>query len=167
MKYIKYFEASNYEFDIIEDRPSGYVQYIADVDGHIYEIEFIHHEWCMPEGIYYREFSLKGDHEIPKNAFSVGNCIADVTKDFIKNKHPNGIVIPHVSEKNEKIGKILNQRAKLGYRYLKNIPGYRISYYRTIMDLETVYCYICRDNYDTPLYKIKGIKHNELIRIYP
>ena len=153
MKYMKYFDS--YTYEITHNEPNGFRRYIMNINGDKYELEFL--TGIRKDNVFYREFTGHHDYKTQKNAFEVGRCLGELTKKFLEEVKPDALLIPHVSSKGEKVGRYLNQRAKLGLRYMKGVMGYKLSYYRTLLEPRTTYCYIQREGFNKTFAEVQGI----------
>ncbi len=140
MKYLKLFEEYNVSYT--KKISNGRIYYYFTLDELKYRVEFRHYIF---DNTYAREYEVMDNvrmfsyNLVNKNPYSIVETVSNITKDFINEYKPNAIKIYHVSE----IGRTqknneLNSRAKLNYRYLKNIKGYKLNYFKSNCSSSTI-----------------------------
>lgn len=126
MKYLKFFE--DYKFH--EDKYG--VSYSFTYEGFTFDVFFQRY----PGNVYERRYKDRKDDTytslINKNPFVLIKQVTNITKEFLEEYKPDKLIIKHEGfNKNLKPDE-LNSRAKLNYRYLKNIKGYSFNYSNSI-----------------------------------
>jgi hypothetical protein len=136
MKYLKsFFEEldlsnRNITFDKIKED-----SYEFTTDELTYKVDFIPSFTKEYKSCWSRQYDLKanreiGFHQSNKNPFKILSTVTEITKDFLKEKDVEVLIIMHTLMENENcpIDK-LNKRAKINYQYLKAIDEYQIKYF--------------------------------------
>jgi len=152
MKYIQIFETfSNLPFNkTYEDKYS--VTYSFTLDNDICDVSFTKN----PNNVYERQYNFRKNKELSlvnKNPYLIIYNVTNITKNFISEYSPDILVISHVSDKKSKKNE-MNMRAKLNYRFLKNIEGYKFDYFYYY---STVILYLSKNEvniYDEEKYPI-------------
>jgi hypothetical protein len=143
MKYIKIFEFFvNIPFvKSYEDKYS--VTYSFTLDNDICDVHFVR----KPNNVYERQYNFRKNRELDlvnKNPYLIINVVTNITQSFINEYSPDILVISHVSDK-KSVKNELNMRAKLNYRFLKNIKGYKFDYFYYY---STVVLYLSKNEVD-------------------
>lgn len=135
MRYLKYFEEieltnRNKSFNKISDN-----SYEFTTDELTYKVDFIPSFTKKYKSCWSRQYDLKtnreiGFHQSNKNPYNILSTVTEITKDFLKEKDVEVLIIMHTLMENENcpIDK-LNKRAKINYQYLKAIDEYQIKYF--------------------------------------
>ena len=146
MKYIKFFENLDIFKKTYED--NYVVSYSFSFEELIFDVHFTKFKYRRPKdfskylclndyNIYNREYNVRSNDSfklINKNRpFKIISIVTEITKKFIDEYNPDVIKIYHIDNNLENSEKSydLNNRAKLNYRYLKNIKNYKLEYYNT------------------------------------
>ena len=146
MKYIKLFE--QYIKEILNDKQ---VIYDFNIGDNTFKVFFKRKN----DNCWFRYYIANNDNAFTQlkysNAFEIAKIVTDITEDFIKEFNPNLIEITHIDKKGEYTPGKLNSRAKLNYRYMKNIKGYRLSYFSD-SEHGDILAILCKNNYDDSNY---------------
>ncbi len=112
-----------------------------------------------------------GYSQVNKNPLNIINAITNITEDFLVYKNVDVLIIQHVNMDNENsIIDCINKRAKINYKYLKDIKNYNIIYFNMIaqkISLATT-CLLYRCDIDiSPIIehynKIPVVKYIEIV----
>lgn len=167
MKWIKLFE--ELEFTATKDKfellinGKNIKKYSIKVDEDNYIVEFSK----MIDNIWLRDYddelnSRSNPIEVNKKPLAILNAITSITKDFIKNNNPGGIIIEHISMESEKKYKnILNKRANINKRYLSQIPNYELHYYNELVPngIKTITYMTTKENFLTNPFDLLAKKY--------
>ena len=127
MKYIKIFETFN-EIEFVKSHEDKYsVIYSFNLENDTYDVRFSKN----PNNVYERNYNARKNIELElvnKNPYLIIKTVTNITKNFLDEYSPDILVISHVSDKNS-VKNELNMRAKLNYRFLKNINGFKFNYF--------------------------------------
>lgn len=168
MKYIKVFDNFS-ELLFTKSHEDKYVvSYEFKIEDDIYDVHFKIYE----NNYYQREYNLRRNRDfdlVNKNPYLIIKTVSNITKKFIEDYSPDIIEIPHISDKNSKKNE-MNMRAKLNYRYLKNINGYKFDYfyYSRLSTFSAVILYLSKNEiniYDNEKYPIINNKIKNYTKI--
>jgi len=137
MRYLKLFKVFSTQEKISEDYNIDFTEikskndsiaYTVTVDGNDFLVIFSR----VIDNVYsrsYKRTNVKGESysAINANPYKIIETITEITKDFIKKHAPSAIIISHIPTIKDK--EKINKRAKLSYRYLKNIDDYKLNYF--------------------------------------
>lgn len=153
MKWLKLFE-NNYSWNFYKEKEKFKIKliiYTAVINNVNYIVTFTS---SSHNKVYHRNFKTENFGEKKGNPFSVGKCVAEITKDFIEKYTPNAIIMQHIKDEKEP-KKAMSRRAILSNRFLKNKINYNIQYF---LDPEGwSFSYITNPNFKKPFKKLGSI----------
>lgn len=177
MKFIKTYEELTFTQNDTTFKRIGDTKYTTIVDDIEYKVSFDKAFIDYYNSCWTREYDIKnkdiGFSQVNKNPLKIVNAITNVTKDFLKEKSVEVLIIQHVNMKGENNIKGINKRAKINSYYLKQLDGYNVQYLDMISSYSnnsvSTMCLLYKHGIDinpiitywskSPLYKYIEVKY--------